>query len=237
HPRRAVPLGDEFRAGQSALHTRAHHAGVVLHSLLRDPARGAGSAHGGAPHAARRGVVLPPAVARPLAGEVHALSGLDLAHGAGALRVCVRRARVPRAPAGDRSVRGAGAHFHGALFRVLLADALLHAHRSGQARAREGDLPCALSSPPAAAIISISSSRPTTSTRPGQPAPTTCACPTSPCRTCSRSSRGSSAPCSATWSGTARVARKFTSRCSITSSRSHRGVSAPRSTTASCATR
>src|SRR5207302_9848718 len=101
--------------------------------------------------AARRGVVLLPPLARPLAGEVHALSGRDFAHGALALRRFVRGARLPRAPAGDRRVRGAGAHFHGALLRLLLADALLHAPRSRQARAREGDLPCALSSPPAPA--------------------------------------------------------------------------------------
>ena len=62
------------------------HAGVVLHALLRDPARRAGQGAGGAADGAGAGVVPVPAVARPLAGEVDALQGLDVAHGARPVR-------------------------------------------------------------------------------------------------------------------------------------------------------
>ena len=80
----------------------AHRARVVLHALLRDPARGPRPAHGRAADAARGGVVPVPAVARSLAGEVDALPRLAVAHRARALRRVVRRARVPRPAAGGR---------------------------------------------------------------------------------------------------------------------------------------
>ena len=38
---RLLPRARQFRAGGSAAHARAHRAGVVLHAVLRDPARGA----------------------------------------------------------------------------------------------------------------------------------------------------------------------------------------------------
>jgi quinol-cytochrome oxidoreductase complex cytochrome b subunit len=114
---------------------RAHRPGVVLHALLRDPARGARSAPRGAAHAARGGLVPLHALARPLAGEVDPLQGLDLAPGADPVRDLLRGARLPRAAARGRPVRGAGAHLRGHLLRVLLAHALLFETRSGEAGA------------------------------------------------------------------------------------------------------
>ena len=63
-PRGTVPRVAELRAGQSHVHARAHRAGVVLHALLRDPARGARPAHGGAADAAGGDGVRVRAVAR-----------------------------------------------------------------------------------------------------------------------------------------------------------------------------
>ncbi len=81
-----------------------------------------------------------PAVAGPLAGEIDALSRLAVARRAGAVCRLLRRARLPRPAAGRRAVRDAGAHLRGPVFRLLPADAVVHEHRQGEARAREGDL-------------------------------------------------------------------------------------------------
>ena len=51
-------------------------------------------------------------------------------------------------PRDARCSRNARADLHGRLFRVLPADAVVHAHRQDQAGADEGHLPCALSSSP-----------------------------------------------------------------------------------------
>ena len=51
--------------------------------------------------------------------------------------VVVHRARLPRPAAGRRPVRGAGAHLHGHLLRLLHPDAVLHAPRASASPCRK----------------------------------------------------------------------------------------------------
>ncbi len=59
----------------------------------------------------------------------------------------LRRAGVPGSAARGGSVRHPGAHLRGLLLRLLLADAVLLAHRPGEAGAGESGLPCPLALP------------------------------------------------------------------------------------------
>ncbi len=72
--RRLVHGSPELRARESVVHARAHRAGVVLHALLRDPARGSRPEDGCAAHGAVGGGIPVPAVARPREEQVDPLS-------------------------------------------------------------------------------------------------------------------------------------------------------------------
>ncbi len=118
----------------------AHRAGVVLHALLRDPARRAGSAVRRAGHGAVARVPRGAAVARPLAGQEHALSRLDVEDGADAVRRRVRHARLPRSRRAVAVARHARADRDGGVFRLLRADALVYEVGSREAGAAPRDL-------------------------------------------------------------------------------------------------
>ncbi len=138
----SVPREGEFRAGQSAVDARPDLALVVLHAVLRDPARLPEQGHRRAVHADRGVGVLLPAVARSLAGQVDPLSRLDLQDVPGAFvlsflglmylglqpaqGIYVTMSRICCVP----------------YFAVLRADALVYALGSGQARAGESHRPC-----------------------------------------------------------------------------------------------
>ena len=73
----ALPRAAELRAGESALDAGRDPPGVVLHAVLRHPARRAEQGHGRAADAARAGLAARAALARSLAGQVDPLQGLD----------------------------------------------------------------------------------------------------------------------------------------------------------------
>src|SRR5690606_22198857 len=79
------------------------------------------------------------AVARPLPREVDPLPQLGLHGRARRVRGQLHCARLLRPAACYRHLPGAVARLHGALLRVLPADAVLHALREDQAGADQGD--------------------------------------------------------------------------------------------------
>ena len=85
--------------------------------------------------------LLPVAVARPLAGQVHALPAAHLEDRADHVRDLVRGAGIPGPQACRRLLCAAGAHLHRAVLRLLRADAFLHPRRIHQPRARKSDFP------------------------------------------------------------------------------------------------
>ncbi len=120
---RAVPRAAELRAGQSAPDAAAHRAGLVLHAVLRDPARGSGvPEHPGLGRARAvrgRAAAVLRALARPLAGEVDPLPRPDLQGRADGVRGELHRARLLRHEAGRAAVQGHLGRRHAHLLRVL----------------------------------------------------------------------------------------------------------------------
>ena len=144
--RRIVPGVAEFRAGQSAADAAAHRAGVVFHAVLRHVARRAVlRRHAGLGRAGHgrgdRGAVLR-AVAGPLAGPVDPLPGADLQDRSGHFLGVVHRLGHLRIEAAGGHLSAVGEDLHGALFRFLFADALVHEDRQREAGAGEGHGTC-----------------------------------------------------------------------------------------------
>jgi hypothetical protein len=132
---RLLPGTRELRTGQFAEDACAHCAGVVLHALLLDAARRAGQVRrfrgdGGSDCDHVRA-----ALAGSQPGEVHPLQGCAEPCGDRDLRGLVHHPRRARREAADPGAHCAGAGVHGALFRVLPADAGLHLDREDAAGA------------------------------------------------------------------------------------------------------
>src|SRR5690606_25690543 len=106
--------------------------------VLRDSACGAGQAARRRADGRGRAAVLLPAVARSLPSEVDPLPGLDLQARARRVRRELPRARLPGAPARDRHLHQPRKGVHGALLRVLRADAVLHTARAYAPGSGEG---------------------------------------------------------------------------------------------------
>jgi ubiquinol-cytochrome c reductase cytochrome b subunit len=96
---------------------------------------------GGAPDVPGGGALCVPAVARSLAGQIDALSRPALKGCACDVCRLLRGARLPWPAAGRRVVRHPRAHLRRRLFRVLHPDAVVLAHRQGEARARTRGFP------------------------------------------------------------------------------------------------
>ena len=137
--RRFVPGVAEFLPGESPADSAAHRARLVLHAFLRDAPRGsfirrhAGLGRAGHGRLDRRSVFR--ALARPVAGQLDPLPGSALQDRAGHFRGVFRDLGALRPEATVRDLSAARQDLHGAVFRVLHADALVHEHRQREAGA------------------------------------------------------------------------------------------------------
>ena len=113
--RRPVHGAAELRAGQSGVDARAHRAGVVLHALLRDPARRTRPETRCAAHGACRTGLPVPAVAGSREEQVDPLSRLVVEDPARRVLRHVPGADVAGPEARRWHLRAAGAHLHGAV--------------------------------------------------------------------------------------------------------------------------
>ncbi len=132
----------EFRTGQSPANPARHHAGVVFHAVLRHVARhsfGFRHAGMGSDGDGRRGLrAVLRALARSIAGAFDPLQGSYLQSDAGAVFGGIHLLGGVRHETAVGHLSDSGADLHRHLFRLLLADALVHEVRPREAGAGKG---------------------------------------------------------------------------------------------------